>query len=200
MLAQDARVTIDLKNVSLTTVLEELGKQSKCDFFYNYALMNAKGTVSVKAQNEALVRVLDALLPRLGLVYSFDGNVIVIKEKVGEPEKKQSLVVKGYVHDKNSQPLPGVTVKVKGVSVGTSTNVQGWFSITLPILKGSLEFSFIGFKKQIVNFTEKTDTLHVVLEEDLMELDEVTISTGYFKVDKRHLTSSVTSLKMDDIM
>jgi len=200
VLAQSAKVTIDLQDVSLTTVLEELGKQSKCDFFYNYALMKAKGTVSVKAQNEELSRVLEKLLPGLGLVYSFDGNVIVIKEKTEEPEKKKSFTVKGWVHDKNNQALPGVTVKVTGTSVGTSTNVKGWFSITLPIQKGALEFSFIGFKKQIVNFTEKTDTLRVVLEEEAMELDEVTISTGYYKVDKRHLTSSVTTLKMDDIM
>ena len=71
--------------------------------------------------------------------------------------------MKGWVYDKNNQALPGVTVKVTGTSVGTSTNVKGWFSIALPIQKGALEFSFIGFKKQIVNFTEKTDTLRVVL-------------------------------------
>lgn len=200
VLAQNARITIDLKNVSLTTVLEELGKQSKCDFFYNYALMKAKGSVSVKAENRELARVLDDLLPTLGLEYSYDGNVVVIKEKATEPEKKKSLVVQGWVYDKNHQILPGVTVKVAGTSIGTSTNVRGWFSLPLPVLKGALEFSFIGFKKQTVNFTEKTDTLRVIMEEELTELDEVTISTGYYKVDKRHLTSSVTTLKMDDIM
>ena len=55
--------------------------------------------------------------------------------------------------------------------------------LDLPLQKGSLEFSFIGFKKQLINFTEKTDTLQIVLEEDLMELEEVTVSTGYYKVD-----------------
>ena len=51
VLSQNARVTVDMRNVALTTVLEELGKQSKCDFFYNYALMQTKGMVSVKAEN-----------------------------------------------------------------------------------------------------------------------------------------------------
>lgn len=115
-------------------------------------------------------------------------------------KKEKSKVLQGWVYDKNHQVLPGVTVKVAGTSVGTSTNVKGWFRITLPMQRGTLEFSFIGFKKQLVNFTDKTDTLRIVLEEDLMELDEVTVSTGYYKVDKRHLTSSVTTLKMDDIM
>ena len=115
-------------------------------------------------------------------------------------EKEKSKVIQGWVYDKNKQVLPGVSVKIAGTSIGTSTNVKGWFRITLPIQRGSLEFSFIGFKKQLINFTEKTDTLQIVLEEDLMELEEVTVSTGYYKVDKRHLTSSVTTLKMDDIM
>jgi TonB-linked SusC/RagA family outer membrane protein len=199
-LAQDVKVTIDLKDVFLTTVLEELGKQSKCDFFYNYALLKTKGTVSVKAQNEELVQVLEKLLSDLGLTYSFDGNVVVIKEKSVTSEEEKSKVIQGWVYDKDRHALPGVTVKVAGTSIGTSTNVKGWFRIALPMQQGALEFSFIGFKKQLVNFTVATDTLRIVLEEDLMELDEVTVSTGYYKVDKRHLTSSVTTLKMDDIM
>ena len=81
VLSQNARVTVDMRNVALTTVLEELGKQSKCDFFYNYALLKTKGMVSVKAENEELVRVLEKLLSDLGLTYSFDGNVVVIKER-----------------------------------------------------------------------------------------------------------------------
>ncbi len=133
------------------------------------------------------------------VVYMFLPARGIAQEGVAS-KKEKSKVLQGWVYDKNHQVLPGVTVKVAGTSVGTSTNVKGWFRITLPIQRGTLEFSFIGFKKQLVNFTDKTDTLRIVLEEELMELDEVTVSTGYYKVDKRHLTSSVTTLKMDDIM
>ena len=199
VLSQEAKVTLDMKNVALTTVLEELGKQSKCDFFYNYALMQSKGMVNVKAENLELGKVLEELLPKLGLTFTFGQNVIVIREKVSD-EKSKFVRVKGYVYDIHKQGMPGVTVKVAGLPIGTSTNSKGWFVLDLPLQKGSLEFSFIGFKKQLINFTEKTDTLQIVLEEDLMELEEVTVSTGYYKVDKRHLTSSVTTLKMDDIM
>ncbi len=135
----------------------------------------------------------------LFVVYIFLSARGIAQERVVS-EKEKSKVLQGWVYDKNHQVLPGVTVKVAGTSIGTSTNVKGWFRITLPIQRGTLEFSFIGFKKQLVNFTDKTDTLRIVLEEELMELDEVTVSTGYYKVDKRHLTSSVTTLKMDDIM
>ena len=135
----------------------------------------------------------------LFVVYIFLSARGIAQERVVS-EKEKSKVLQGWVYDKNHQVLPGVTVKVAGTSIGTSTNVKVGFRITLPMQRGTLEFSFIGFKKQLVNFTDKTDTLRIVLEEDLMELDEVTVSTGYYKVDKRHLTSSVTTLKMDDIM
>ena len=139
--------------------------------------------------NRAESRAVTVFLPARGIA----------QERVVS-EKEKSKVIQGWVYDKNKQVLPGVSVKIAGTSIGTSTNVKGWFRITLPIQRGSLEFSFIGLKKQLINFTEKTDTLQIVLEEDLMELEEVTVSTGYYKVDKRHLTSSVTTLKMDDIM
>lgn len=148
--------------------------------------------VNVKAENLELGKVLEELLPKLGLTFTFDQNVIVIREKVSD-EKSKFVRVKGYVYDIHKQGMPGVTVKVAGLPIGTSTNSKGWFVLDLPLQKGSLEFSFIGFKKQLINFTEKTDTLQIVLEEDLMELEEVTVSTGYYKVDKRHLTSSVTT-------
>ena len=52
--------------------------------------------------------------------------------------------------------MPGVTVKLIGTSVGTATDANGWFSVVLPVKKGQLEFSFIGFRSQIVYFLEKT--------------------------------------------
>lgn len=53
------------------------------------------------------------------------------------------LELKGFVYDTQKQPLPGVTVKVVGDSVGTATNEKGWFAIDLPMQKGALEFSFL---------------------------------------------------------
>ena len=56
----------------------------------------------------------------------------------------------------------------------------------------------MGFKNKRVRFTETSDSLNVVLEEDLKEIGEVVV-TGYQQIDKRHLTSAVNTVKMDDI-
>ncbi|WP_065218326.1 MULTISPECIES: SusC/RagA family TonB-linked outer membrane protein [Butyricimonas] len=199
VLSQNARVTVDMRNVALTTVLEELGKQSKCDFFYNYALMQTKGMVSVKAENRELGKVLEELLPGLGLAFTFDRNVVVIREKVDD-EKPKSVRVKGYVFDKQKQSMPGVTVKVAGLTIGTSTNAQGWFALDLPMTSGTLEFTFIGFKKKTLDFTEKMakDTLRVTMEEDVQELDE-TVVVAFGQQKKESVVSAITTVRPMDL-
>ena len=81
----------------------------------------------------------------LFVVYIFLSARGIAQERVVS-EKEKSKVLQGWVYDKNHQVLPGVTVKVAGTSIGTSTNVKGWFRITLPMQRGTLEFSFIGCK------------------------------------------------------
>ncbi len=197
--AQQSKVSVELKNVTLEKVFQELERQTGCNFLYNHREVIIHRNVSVQAENQKLKTVLEDLLPRLGLSYSFDDNLVIIKVASGQEPEKKSLRVKGFVYDNQKSPMPGVTVKVTGVSLGTTTNVRGWFALDLPITEGSLEFTFIGFKKQTVAFNVQTDTLRITLEEDLEELDEV-VSYGYYSMDKRKSTSSITSLKMDEIM
>lgn len=97
--------------------------------------------------------------------------------------------------------MPGVTVKVAGLPIGTSTNSKGWFVLDLPLQKGSLEFSFVGYKKQIIDFSQKTaqDTLYVTLEEDSQKMEEVVV-TGYQTVNRRDMVGAHKTLKASDIL
>ena len=82
--------------------------------------------------------------------------------------------------------------------MGTATNAQGWFAIDLPVTKGEVEFSFVGYKKQKVSFTEKTDTLYIVMEEDMHQVDEVVV-TGIFNKPKESFTGAVTAVTKEEI-
>lgn len=94
--------------------------------------------------------------------------------------------------------MPGVTVRVIGTMLGTATTEKGWFYIELPVLKGALEFSFVGYKKQQVNFTEKTDTLQIVMEEDMSDLDEVVVR-AYGSQNKREVVSAISKVTADEM-
>lgn len=201
-LAQQERVSLNLKDVAVRALFDEIQRQTNLYFVFNTELTDRLGQLSVNVKDETVENVLQQILKGTGLTYKFRGDLIVIQE---EDKKKKASVEKritGIVFDETRQPIPGVTVKLSSIAnltLGGTTDVNGRFRLTLPVKNGSLEFSFVGFKTQKVNFTEKTDSIRVVLEEDVNELDEV-VALGYYQVDKRHLTSAVTSLKMDDIM
>ena len=185
----------------MNDVLQEASRQTQCDILYNLSIIRGIVVKDLNVVNKDLLEFLDELLPRYGLAYSFDKNVVVIKKKEAEKEEKKSFTVTGNVTDQGLHPLPGVTVRWKGSTVGTATNVAGNFDLLLPERKEVvLVFSFVGMREVEVKLVDDKP-VHVVMEEESSELEEVNvISTGYYNVDKRHLTSSVTSIKAEDIM
>ncbi len=105
--------------------------------------------------------------------------------------------VRGKVLDENSKPLPGVNVIVKGTTIGTSTDFDGNYSITIPETSSQLEFSFIGFDTQILNISSSIH--NVSLTESSESLDEVVVIGYGSKKEKsvsRRLQGKVTGVQM----
>jgi len=90
--------------------------------------------------------------------------------------------------------LPGVNIVVKGTNTGVITDLQGRFTIDIP-LNGVLIFSFIGYRTQEVVYTGQA-SINVRLEEEPRELSEVVV-TGYSSVLKKDITGSITSVDPD---
>lgn len=84
--------------------------------------------------------------------------------------------VSGTVFDEQREPLAGATVMIPGTTVGTGTDVNGRYSITIPNGAGSLQYSFIGFETQTRDITG--NVMNVTLRESTAALDEVVV-TGY---------------------
>ncbi len=201
--SQQSKVSVELKNVTLEKVFQELERQTGYSFLYNHRVIEVRGKVSVQVVDKELGVVLDDLLTKLGLGFTFDDNLVIIKEQPriwGQDSVRKSLRIVGKVVDEKKLPMLGVTVKVVGLPVGTATNEKGRFAIELPLVKGTLEFSFVGFKKKIIEFSEKTakDTLRIVMEEDVQALDE-TVVVAYGNTTKRKMTGAVSTIKADEI-
>ncbi len=107
------------------------------------------------------------------------------------------IQVNGQVKDKSGSILPGVSIREKGTTAVASTDSKGNYQIKVGE-NATLIFSFIGYKSKEVQVSGKT-TINVVLEEDINQLKEVTISTGYQDVNKKLFTGSATSLKAADV-
>ena len=136
--AQEERVNLDLKEVSLKTLFNEIQRQTALSFVYSTEVTGDLGKVTVKVNGETVESVLSQVLAGTGLTYRFEGDIIVIRraERVAEPENDvKSVTVTGRVTDVKKQPLPGVTVQVKGVTHGTVTDVDGHYKLVVPHLK-----------------------------------------------------------------
>ena len=200
LFAQDKSVTLHVKELPLGEVVKELKKQTGKDFLFSNREVNVDRNVTVSVSNMALKEVLPLVF---GKDYRFEigENVVIVRPFVAvrTDGQKGGFIVRGVVMDVKKQPLPGVMVKVANTTVGTATNNAGQFVLRLPITKGSLEISFVGFKSQTVNFTENTrDTIRVILKEDVTGLDEVQV-IAYGQQKKRTVISAVSSVKADDI-
>ena len=194
------KVNLNVKNVTLLHVLDLLQEQSEFSFLFSSEDVKNVTNLSVKAKNEDLFEVLRRCLQETALSFEVNGDLVVLKlqAKTGEPEKK-TLKVKGFVFDAKKLSMPGVTVKVVGTSIGTVTDARGWFQILLPMTHGKLEFSFVGYKSKQVDFTEKVDTLRVMLEENIEELEGVVV-TGMFTRKAESFTGSASTFKREDIL
>lgn len=110
--------------------------------------------------------------------------------------KEQQTVITGVVSDADG-PLPGVNIVAKGTSAGAQTDFDGTYSITLKEGVTTLVFSYVGYKTQEVDVSNKT-TINVVLEQDIAGLDEVVV-LGYTTKAKGEVTGSVTTIKSEVI-
>ncbi len=104
----------------------------------------------------------------------------------------QESYVKGNVKDANGEPIIGATIIENGTSNGTSTDIEGNFSIKVLKPKGLIIVSALGFEAKKVNFSGQQD-LNIILKEDAKLLNEV-IVVGYGTMKKKDLTGSVASL------
>ena len=107
--------------MSLEKVFQELERQSNCSFLYNHRVVEARGRVSIQVVDKELSQVLDELLTKLGLGFTFDDNLVIIKERTsmwGKDSVQKGLRIVGRVVDEKKQAMPGVTVYHAGTALG----------------------------------------------------------------------------------
>lgn len=174
-------------------------------FVYNEHDVNQVGKVTLDITTSDVKQVLDKCLENTALGYYIQGDVVVIQkraEQIVRDVEKESFKITGLVQDKKKEPLPGVTVLLKGTSVGVATDKDGKFSLEVPQMDSVvLFFSFVGMKDKeiaIKKLEKEMKPLTVVMEEDEEELSEVVV-TGMFNRRKEGFTGSAVSVKGEDL-
>lgn len=199
--AQQEKVNLDLRDVSIKTLFSEIQRQTKLHFIFSSEQANRLDKLTVKATDETVKSVLDRIFEGTGFSYTFRDDIIMVRfegEQAAQQVKKE-MEIRGVVKDKNGDPLPGVTVLVGGTTLGTATDGKGEFLLKVPEQESvALHFSFVGMKTRELVFKKGQQPLAVVMEEDSESIEEIVV-TGYQQIEKRNLTSSVVTVKTSEL-
>jgi len=203
----DKVISISVNHVSMHEAIALIEKKAATKFVYSETFVPVEQSVTLSMTGQKLSAVLNELFKNAGITYALYNDVIILKKA----EHKQppatvtdkaavvaAVPVTGVVTDSKGEPLIGVSVKVKGSSIGTVTDVNGKFTINVPDDKAILVFSYIGFipTEKVVGAERK---FIVALSENATNLNEVVI-TGYGEaVKKSDLTGSISSISAKQI-
>jgi len=193
-------INLSENHISLKKIFKEIRRQTGYNFIYTESMLKNTQPVSIHVSGATINETLDHIFTDQPLNYTITNNTVVVREKETSSLHKesiaQSITVSGLVKDENGQPLPGVTVKVKGTTTATSTDNTGQFSIIADVGQ-TLEFSFVGYKTLtvLINNNQAINVALVPLPKDLNEV----VVVGYGTQRKIDLTGSVASVGSDKL-
>ncbi len=188
--SQTKQLNLNLKDVTIKEALTAIENQSEFYFLYNSELIDVTRKVEIQAKGEKVDEILAQLFDKNEVDFLIKDRYIVLTPVGGnEVLFDQQKTISGKVTDSRNQPLPGVTVLVKGTATGAVTNTDGNYSIQIPSENVVLQFSFVGMKTQDVATGNQT-IINVVMEEETIGLEEV-VAVGYGTSRKKDVTGAV---------
>jgi TonB-linked SusC/RagA family outer membrane protein len=200
--SQATKFSFKAENKRVIEVLKEIEETSNFRFFYQNEQVNVERRVTLKASNATVEEILDDVFKGQGIGYKVIEDFLILLtpekqmlEKFGNraaETQQQQKVVTGKVTDTLKQPLPGVSVVVKGTKLGTVTNFDGEFSFSIPSDAKTLVFSFVGMKPKEVEIAGQRSFV-VSLEEENVGLEEVVV-VGYGTQKKESVVGAISQI------
>lgn len=205
-------ISVQAQDKLFKSILAEIEAQTQVRFVYSSSLIKTKRKLSVNFDNIPLKEALDQLLTPNLLDYKVSGKQIILKPVseltpllIPNAGKRYKIEVgpldreiKGKVTDQDGEPLPGVSVVLKGTTIGTSSNTDGQYTLSVPDGTATLIFSFVGFGTQEVSVPAGSSVADVALKEDQKALSEVVV-IGYGTAKKQDLTGAVSVVNVSQL-
>ncbi|MGD9929927.1 MAG: TonB-dependent receptor [Mangrovibacterium sp.] len=195
--AQNANISMNVKNASVETVLQSIEEQTDFYFLYSRSMVDVNRKVDVQVKDVKIAVLLDDLFEETGISYKIDGRQIILSGSAAAnlSSAQQQIPVSGKVTDSSGAPLPGVTILLKGTTNGTVSDFEGRYSLSNIPADATLLFSFVGMQS-VEMMVAGQRQINVVLKEEAIGLEEV-VAIGYGTMKKSDLTGSVSSISSD---
>lgn len=195
--AQQEKLALSSTQLTVREIFDAISSQLRYDVFYNGEQLDLNRKVKFAQQVLNLEQVLDVVANNR-FKYTLEDRTIILTP-LTTPQTVNSVTLTGQVTDQSNTPLPGVTVLVKGTKLGTSTDPEGNFKLSLPQQENTiLIFSFIGMESQEVPVGDPKKPIKVILKETAENLKEVVV-TGIFTRKKKSFTGSASTYTASEL-
>ncbi|MFT3982094.1 MAG: TonB-dependent receptor [Ferruginibacter sp.] len=187
-------VTLKADNKEIGKVLSAIQKQGRFRFIFNSRLSDLSQKVSVEFKNSDINSVMSQLFTNTSLIYAvLENNLVAIRS--GKPEEAD-ILVNGRVINDAGEPVSSASITVKGSNTGTSSGIDGAFSITVPE-NAVLIISAVGHNPTEISVNGRQQ-LTITLVRSSKKMDEVVV-IGYGTANKRDLTGSIVKIDGKEI-
>lgn len=211
----EKQISLTVENKPLKTVLTQIEKEANVRFMYSSKVVGAERKVDLTVSRQPLGAVLHTLFEPLGVGYRISGQHIILSRTRNFstlPGLNTPLInrinthverrITGTVREVNGDPLPGVSILLKGTHKGTVSDPAGRYELVLTDTEAAsnpiLVFSFVGFVTKEIPVNNRS-VLDTELEVDNKSLEELVV-VGYGIQKKVNLTGAVDAIKADDIV
>ncbi|MCW3464724.1 TonB-dependent receptor domain-containing protein [Chitinophaga nivalis] len=199
---ETVKVNIAVKEVPLKQVLHMIETQSSFSIGYDMNSIPTDSRISYNATAKPVSAVLKELLKTFAVDIVQINDKYVLIQPAMEALRQQVRITGKITDNIRKEPIPGVSISIKGTTSGTQTDADGRFSIGFPANKEAITLVVysLGFKKkEIVLQPNNSNGLNIVLEEDRLGLDEIVVTGQGVDIAKRRLSSNVVSIGAKDI-
>ena len=205
--AQEARLSVNLKNATVQDVLDEIENQSEFYFLFNRKLVDVNRKVDVSVSNQNINKTLAQIFSGTNTAFMIVDRQIVltpksylkdVKNVMLKEDQRQPNTIRGAVTDEDGIPLPGVNIVVKGTTKGVITNINGEYRIDVSSPQAVLVFSYVGMEPIEILVGDKT-VIDVTMKKASSSIDEVVITALGVSRAKKTLGYAVQDLTSDEL-
>lgn len=195
--SQTTKVNIMAENTRMKDVISQIEAQTDYLFVYNYENVDLSHKVSLKVSDMSVAEVLKIIFKNSDVRYAVEGNNILLLKNEVSGQQQNGKKITGVVVDAKGEAIIGANIVEKGTTNGTTTDVDGKFSLLLPE-KAIIQLSYIGYLSKEMSVNNQSN-ITVTLLEDSQNLEEVVV-VGYGTQRKATLTGSVAAVKGAEIV
>lgn len=200
--SQTSNITLQEKNKTVKEILDKIEKQTKLVFFYNDKDIDINRRVTINQKNQPISVILTDLLKNTTNSFKIDGNQVFLTKKAGTAteEKKQPATkrtkIEGTIKDEAGEFVIGAAVVVLGTTNGTTTDINGNFSLDVPET-GQLQVSYVGYEPRIITI-DRNLSYNISINPSRQLLEDVVV-VGYGTQKKVSVIGAISTIKSEQL-